>query len=707
MHQYELDFTLPIFPYLSLCNYQHLADHLGFTYKSDLQICGAQDESDDQSCWVLNKLIELNELVSRGRFQLVEEHACEVTLCSWNTVSYNSESLSHQLVLFLLVCHPCIAHLNLGHVSQKMMKEILSAISKRSNIRSFSISKVMWTGATCGLGWGKRASPCGVEQSILNVVDNSHLLSKFEMNEDKMWPSDAEKLGLVLSRKTSLKKLSLRNEYAIRVYLENCNRHPQGAVNVEHICFTNCNSDSMMQLAEILMKNTTISYLDLSGTMWLSFGCSHDDGVIAIAKALHSNQSVRTLILVNINIGPRGLKALAAMIIENKTLKCLDVSQNHIPPEECMCFADAARTTKTLKVLRLHDCRICFEGVRNLLLGLKENRSGLSMDFGNHWSIDCTPFEVLDLIIEEKVERVPFNWTAGTMKKIGHIPEWCRKVSISLANDNLRADRLSELKQYLEKASARVSTLHVRCSEGSEQVCLRLANLLSRPGTIEELDFECKPVHVNVLKDFAEAAATSSGLRKLRFGMFTRHGLGRPVGIVKSIPLAETLKKSKTLEIVECDLIFNRQALRELSDHIQDNYALTELRFCVRNENYDVVRKRHHIGRRNAVLQQQALHFVVHNTNERRWAAAFSLTHDTATLRRKVEETVGMSTEDAECLIRAKWFTLCINFFKITRIVKERVVCNELSPGVVQIDRLDLPLLAHVASFLKVHDVKM
>ncbi|XP_064455441.1 uncharacterized protein LOC135366595 isoform X2 [Ornithodoros turicata] len=401
-------------------------------------------------------------------------------------------------------------------------------------------------------------------------------------------------------------------------------------------------------------------------------------------------------------MGNAGFLAVTDMLEHNKTLSALDISNNYINFEEASQIAGPLRTTTTLKSLNLRKCSVPFAALRDIVAALKDNPQAPVVDLGNLSPFGYTLSDVAELVVKEKVDKLHFFWTGEI---VWSIPDWCNKVEdIVVTVESEDDDTLEDVCAYLEQGSARVKSLSIVCEDKSCETCFEVRDLLLRNYLVEELRINLRPVPADALKALTEGIGTNAHLRSLHVCIRNRWGAQYRAYVEEAVWFTKALERNRTLEVFECDFAFDDDAVRYISEHLYTNYALVKFQF----------RKKHRyekpcwhvIGKRNAALHQQATHFVLEESTKKRWAAAFSLTHNTGTLRRTLEKATGKSVEEVERLIRAKVFHLRVNFFKITEVVKERVVCNAAPLGVVQIDRLDLPLLAHIASFLHVGDVQ-
>lgn len=666
-----------------------------------------------QDCWVLDHLVGLNEVVSHSRVELTEEQPGVATLKAWKPCPrsrFSRDTFSQDAMLFLVKHHRCIKHFYWGKTKLEMTNCILKALSGRKDVLSFSITEVLLS--RDHLLYRRDPMPKCIPRRIVDLVKGCELLETFELHEMKIRESFAEELGAALAAKRSLKKLGLSSEHTIRAFLRNWNsklsEDVDDCVGVVSLTLKNCNTPELAQLAQIIELNSSISHLDLGGDEWHReiFGGPKDDGVAAIAKALRWNTTIKTLDLEDLGFGPKGGVALAKMLCKNRTITHLNIRHNSIRCEAAVLIAYAIRDTRALKELKMQGCGAGLVGIQYILKALKKNKSGLIVDFGDCWDDDCTPYDIRDFVVRTKLDRVPFIWSTESIVQHGCVPHWCTDVRIGLCPSLAKGGQLDALYAYLSWGSAKVKSLSLLSIENAREDCLRVADILSNGSKFEELSVETAPIPMAVLARFSAALQSNTSIRKLRFGMLVNGKVGTPIPVGQAEPLAGLLKENKTLESLECNLIFNSSAVKEFSEKLEENYALIDFQFYTRDNGDCVVHKRHHICRRNRVLQEQATHFLLRQSMKKRWAEAFSLTYDASVLKRRVAKESTKSEDEVQQLIKAKWYFLRASFFSIVGIVKRKIQCHPTEDRATQIDALNFPCLVRIAGFLHVRDVK-
>ena len=95
-----------------------------------------------------------------------------------------------------------------------------------------------------------------------------------------------------------------------------------------------------------------------------SYGLIRNDGLVALAKAIKTNSTLRELNLPDSGTGYDGVAALAQAIKTNSTLTKLDLSDNYglIRNDGLVALAKAIKTNSTLRELDLSDNGIFHDG---------------------------------------------------------------------------------------------------------------------------------------------------------------------------------------------------------------------------------------------------------------------------------------------------------------------------------------------------------
>jgi hypothetical protein len=124
----------------------------------------------------------------------------------------------------------------------------------------------------------------------------------------------------------------------------------------------------------------------------LEFSNIDDDGAKAIADALKTNHSLKTLHLWG-SIGDDGAKQIADALKVNHSLEALHLSNNSICDDGAKQIADALRANHSLKTLNLSSNNIGNDGAKQIADALKVNHSLETFDLGrNKLGADCKEY---------------------------------------------------------------------------------------------------------------------------------------------------------------------------------------------------------------------------------------------------------------------------------------------------------------------------
>ena len=114
-----------------------------------------------------------------------------------------------------------------------------------------------------------------------------------------------------------------------------------------------------------------------NGILVLSGNHIHDEGAIAIAKALKTNTTLHTLNLNRNNISNEGSIVIAKALETNTTLHTLHLCGNDIYNEGAIAIAKALKINTTLHTLDLYYNNICDKGassIENIEKALERNK---------------------------------------------------------------------------------------------------------------------------------------------------------------------------------------------------------------------------------------------------------------------------------------------------------------------------------------------
>ena len=115
-----------------------------------------------------------------------------------------------------------------------------------------------------------------------------------------------------------------------------------------------------VNIAKLLVINKTLKYLDISEN---NIG---DDGISAISDSLHVNTTLIQLVAHSCQFQSKGAESVARMLQANKTLKYLDISDNNSGDDGTKSITHSILANTTVTQLNIIDWK-CAEGIAKTL----------------------------------------------------------------------------------------------------------------------------------------------------------------------------------------------------------------------------------------------------------------------------------------------------------------------------------------------------
>ncbi len=178
------------------------------------------------------------------------------------------------------------------------------------------------------------------------------------------------------------------------------------------------------ELSEMMKKNKTLERL----TFMACFG----PYLASIAKGLEHNTTLKELKLVCCDVTDTGVKSLAEMLLNNKTLQYLTLdTKDNLSAEAVGHLAEALKGNSTLRVLKLNrysECRnpealaVAFT-VNTKLQVLEIGKGGVYEDLTDNLMANGVALQLLTIAIERTVSEFGGEMTGLVLLAI--IKEWC------------------------------------------------------------------------------------------------------------------------------------------------------------------------------------------------------------------------------------------------------------------------------------------
>ncbi|XP_064467815.1 uncharacterized protein LOC135378661 [Ornithodoros turicata] len=678
-------------------------------------------------CILLNNLLVWNKVLWCSGFTLTETDPGVLTLfsCDGDLVTVRSAT-SLNMSAALISEHKSIKYFCFREIDVNVLVRILAELVKRSDVRGFVLGSTYDGGTRFPfLGSPLNTGPQQVEYAmssammISTMVRMATSLEELQIQDASIRNDAAVALGRELAKKPSLKTLFLSElcrEVAISYISTLHAMDPVNRVRVWHVCsltLRGCNAIQCKQLCNLLVSNTTITYLNLSGIYRRAFDnkadYSHrrenalcDEGVLMLADTLRRAGSVTILVLRNVGFSKEGAAALGRLMVTNTVVRTLDISENELGMEECIALANGLRLARVLKEFIMEKCDVTRSGAVSILEAVRTNEPCTRVTFGNAFAFRDNMFQLdfVQVFLNNYPESMAFLWEIDVVETgqvlltdLQHVRQIVLKCDRDFPVDTFCAflqhdgTVVDELRLVLDNAS---SYIVVQLARSLQRMSgLRSLSLLMNGGTNERAR--------EVLEFLARALEKNATLCSLRLMVQVND-------VIHSF--AQLISKSKTLNSVEICYALEEPAVHELEQSMTCNYAITE--FKVRPDRSRSEKQRiEELAARNRVLQDRALCFMLEGTTvKKRWIKAFELTRDTGTLRRAVMSKLEKSEEEAQFLIDRKLRYLRDHYFIISGISKGKIMCNASPTGATQLHNLNAGCLSHITRYLRVTDVK-
>lgn len=149
--------------------------------------------------------------------------------------------------------------------------------------------------------------------------------------------------------------------------------------SLDSLRLSRCDLDAaaLVALASALSHTTTLRVLDVSDSRTTS---RNEETAAHFAKALRGNSSLERLVLrKHAKLVDSGVEALCDALLDNTTLRELDLSANALGPPSGIALAKAIADGVQLAVLQLSACRVGDQGAAALAATLARGGCGLRL----------------------------------------------------------------------------------------------------------------------------------------------------------------------------------------------------------------------------------------------------------------------------------------------------------------------------------------
>lgn len=670
-----------------------------------------------RNCWLVRHVDVWNSLLENIGIELRESRPGRLSLFTFARCNPSESAFAAvciTLLAELLATHRCIYYVDLSYGGQlfALRLNVIEHLTPNAAIDQFYVDgkAMVEEEALCLVKAIAKGRPVGIHiTNVLMCKRDDHSLAKFvRSNSSRLKELTLSEAGLKVADTTELFK-ALEKTHLEHLKLEIVTVGIRGA----------------QQLALLLQKNSTLRSVTLQRTKIQA------KGAVAIASALQNNTTLSALRIPSNNIGPKGAQALADALKVNNSLLVLDVRDNMV----CSAGAKALAQMLTVntKLEELHVCgnTISDDGIVAIAESLLVNKSIKTLSlFANSFGENSVT--ALGKLVTTNKTLARLNTTLESSQDSGRtLDSFADAIA---ANTVIRGIQVfvwgGHAMQRLSEMLRLTQTLQYLCVCTCGPGVELLAAALEHNHSVQEVELNCyvNPEDGEALGRLFQASTTlhalsitkkvhCAGLVHIFNGLaknesvwwvsVTTGGAVRPT-VCKAI--AAMLDDNRTLSCLTLGRATADEAgLQLISRSLENNFTLQMLCMTYTPTSSAACSIREKL-RRNLSQTMQAIQFALSNTVERAGAEAFERHKDSIFFHQELVKLTKNSDGPSACeLIKLTEGFIRDNYFRITEVVQEQVVCvrpPRKRKRVTYIDRLDEYCMKAILRYLRVEDVR-
>lgn len=540
-----------------------------------------------------------------------------------------------------------------------------------------------------------------------------------------------EKLDITCSPETldEFREALARTQSLTTLTLLNIRGHTHASMSALNVALTGLQANKSVTILKMdtsyqydgskILKDFLVSTVTLTELhIYCSYDCSSRPCLDSIFEVLADNITVKRLTLRKFAV--KDMKSFKQLLGVNKTLEDVTFyASSHTGTE----LKSALKTPTTDQVPEQHVCTVieilkkgtnlrrlaldwnCTSStVRSLLEASEGSHSLKELHLGNviinnpyvlHWTFvtkktDLTVTASRCAYTNGSLSELVQCWKPGDKETYVHCLYNVNLGDLSRALSSAPGDHVTSLSLVVGKFSSR-STVHA--------LAVYLATTLKLRELQLRLDAMPQYFYLLLCSGFQRNVSLE------RLCIFGTEGLCIPENGQRV--LFSWMADSKKLYSIDVNMHMydTRHLLEVLASSQHTNHVLTSLTFSKSWADESVHQIILKMIRRNRKLLQFAAAFAC-GTLERRAARAFNIANQHPQLMEAVQHIGRCSRDRAKQLISEAPLQLNRNFWWLTGIVKDKIVCATPStPKQVQLADCSVKVLDHIASFLKVGDI--
>jgi ankyrin repeat protein/Ran GTPase-activating protein (RanGAP) involved in mRNA processing and transport len=372
----------------------------------------------------------------------------------------------------------------------------------------------------------EKVSTVGVG-SLANMLLYNHTLRTLNLNSTLTSGVEVEYLAQALKENTTLKRLSLSNNFI------DLNFNPQGIqpliealkinTTLEYLDFQGnpVGKDQVdtLQAAvmrNVLLNNSTQTFLDLRNKGIGAMGIGAIQASI-VEKSLQKNRNATELDLSNRHIGFSGLQVLITTLKTNALFARIDLTGNHLGAEGASLLAETLTTNNTLTQLHLADNDLGPQGLQALAYSLTRTQTLTQLNLAQN-ALGATGTEIIAQTLVTNTTLTELDLSANQLKLdllITALQDNYTLKALHLQNNGLSDVGTERLARALAHHLS-LTHLNLRDNGIGEAGAIALAQLLSQDTcSLKRLDLSENPLALTGITALAQSLQNNTTLMTL------------------------------------------------------------------------------------------------------------------------------------------------------------------------------------------------
>ncbi|XP_077521121.1 uncharacterized protein LOC144132522 [Amblyomma americanum] len=681
-------------------------------------LAGVEPPKRESSCWLINQVGIWNRFFQNVGVELNQNGPGKLSVRTFGSCCNPSFSdyglVCATLLGELLAGHRCIYNVHLSYSGQMfgLKPGALANLIPNGAIEHFHVDGARMSsdeahGLIRAMVRGQPASieisnvklrPC-IATMLSNCVESTVTLKELSLVEVGLKVDDVMTLFKTLESSKTVECFKLEgNAVGVRGAQQLASVLKQNkTLRSATVQKAQLEAEGAIAIVSALAENTTLTVLRIASNY------IGDVGTRALADALKINNTLLGLDLRDNAKGVQGGHAIAQMLAVNAKLEELHVCGNAISDSAVVAIAESILHNKALNALSIFANNIGEDGVTALARLLASNKTLWRLNATlKSTSGDTRPLDTFTnaLASSKSLYAVQlFVWGSLAMKKLSHAVQLTKTLQYLCVRSYG-----TEIQQLCSALEANHSIQEVQIDsfiyieDGTA-----LARLIEKTKTLQA---------VTITKELSTLCVTRifHGLAKNKsICLFSAQCV--TLGMTTCTAIAATLEVNRTL----CSITlgwssFTDDCLSVISAGVAKNPVIQIMELTYMSYSNVGLKIKEHL-RRNSSMMLQAVEFVLDHKVGRVEAEAFEMFKNNAFFRQQLSKAaISRGLSSPLPLLRETEHFIEDNYFRITGVVKQKVVCVRAvrkRKKVTMFDQLNEYCLKKVFSYLRVSDVRL